>query len=172
MLVKTAELTGDALNWAVGLATGGKPQLNMVAHGRKWTGIWFTDDEYTRCPDYSTDRQKSAEISERCGISVIRVDDDYGTDSKGFTTSERIPVWCACFGQHSTTTSTEHQSHEEMFQIYASEVMYGPTPAIAAMRSYVVHELGLEVEVPDELIGDSSEAHALENADAAVKDSP
>lgn len=31
-------------------------------------------------------------------------------------------------------------------------IMYGPTPLIAAMRCYVASKLGIEVEIPEELI--------------------
>ena len=83
------------------------------------------------------------------GISVIRVDDNYEIDSEGFCTDVRIPVWCASKNQNGVTTSTEHQSHESMFQICESEVVYGSTPLIAAMRRFVASNQ--EVDVPDEL---------------------
>jgi hypothetical protein len=73
-------------------------------------------------------------------------------DAKGFTTNQRIPVWCATTGQHSWDETTEHQQHAPMYQIYTSDVVYGPTPLIAAMRCYVASKLRRgEIDVPDEL---------------------
>jgi hypothetical protein len=54
-------------------------------------------------------------------------------------------------GQHGPQESTEHQHHDAMYQIYVSEVVYGPTPLVAAMRCYVASRLGAEVEIPDQL---------------------
>lgn len=38
---------------------------------------------------------------------------------------------------------------------YLNPKQYGPTPLIAAMRCYVASKLGVEVEIPDELKGES-----------------
>jgi hypothetical protein len=58
----------------------------------------------------STNQAQGHPIIEREGITVIRCDDDYGKDEKGYTTLERIPVWAATNGQFGTTCTTEHQS--------------------------------------------------------------
>ncbi len=102
--------------------------------------------------EFVTDPAQAWPIIDREGISTIRADDDYGVDEHGFCNNVRIPVWCATKGQHGTTTSTEHQHHEEMFQICVSEVVYGPNPLIAAMRCWITSRMGDEVEIPDELV--------------------
>lgn len=146
MKVKTAELVRQALDWAVtkcettarGIHVGYlEPDTFLNSH----TGLDF---------HYSTEWNRGGPIIEREGITVIRCDDDYGRDAKGFCNNVRIPVWAATTGQHSVQTSTDHQSHEAMYQVEESEVTYGPTPLIAAMRCFVASKFGDELEIPDE----------------------
>lgn len=159
MKIKTKDLIGAALDWAVAKSLGWVEYANdSIEKG----SLWHTDPYQApfgprilkRDWKPSNARDQGFEIVEREGISVIRCDDDYGKDAQGFCNNVRIPVWAADHGQLSVTTSTEHQSHEPMFQISERDVLYGPTPLIAAMRCYVASKLGEEVDVPDELRGD------------------
>ncbi len=156
MKIKTTELTGAALDWAVATA------LN-AAHAEEHRAVkvmhrWVQrENEVGSVPRYhwfspSTDPADSWPIIDREGISIVRCDDDYGEDAEGFTTSERIPVWGACIGYHSDTTSTEHTGHEAMYQLPSVDMLYGPTALIAAMRCFVAWVFGDEIEVPDELL--------------------
>lgn len=107
---------------------------------------------YPDLPKYSTDRDLSGVLIESFGISTVRCDDDWGEDDQGYCNHERIPVWCAVMGQHSICTSTEHQSHDAMYQIDASEALYGNTPSIAAMRCLVAAKLGKAIQLPQVLV--------------------
>lgn len=154
---ETSSLAGPALDWVIATLEGWKQETVPLAQ------IWMRRGLDTRNHPiskplydlrYSTDRDLGGELLERKGISIVRCDDDFGVDSEGYTTSERIPAWCASDGQHSIETSTEHQSHDPMFQIYTSEVTYGPTPLIAGLRCIVKAELGGKVQVPAKLFAE------------------
>lgn len=164
MKVKTNTLTGLGLGYAVALAEGYQFGPPSVVHdawgfnvtwpdGTKSATIAYVREprRWSNLPDFVASPDGD-DIIDREGISVIRCDDDHGTDSEGFTTSERIPVWAATLGQFGYTESTEHQHHDAMYQIYVDGVMYGPTRRIAAMRAWVEHKLGEAVEIPDELL--------------------
>lgn len=112
------------------------------------------DDWNQRWPFYST-TNAGDQLIDLYGINVIRCDDDYAVDAKGFTTNVRVPVWAAEVGQQSYTTSTEHQQHDAMYQLYESSMQYGGTRRIAAMRALLVWNMGKrevsEVDIPEEL---------------------
>lgn len=133
MKIKTSELTGAALNWAVAKCEG-NPNGVMGA--------------FVNCPsvsaDYapSTDWAQGGPIIEREGINLIRC---FGDPCGPL-------AWGAEIGYQSAETSTEHQRHDPMFQFFLDEQVYGPTPLIAGMRCYVASKLGDEIEVPDELM--------------------
>lgn len=128
MKIKTSELSGAALDWAVSVAgeyeaNGHRPRLGWstrtdvprywcVRHQVKDVG-WFADYEF--CP--SRDWSQGGPIIGRGGIS-----------------------W------HCGNKTSWHA------YAYGSPTNYnGPTPLIAAMRCYVASRLGDEVEVPEEL---------------------
>lgn len=102
------------------------------------------------CP--STNWSHGGPIIQRVNITIIRADDDYGIDDKGFTTNERIPQWfaqCDRWTGHSLTTSYEGENMEPTFMIGAEGGYFGTTPLQAAMRAYVALQLGSRVEVPE-----------------------
>lgn len=69
--VKTGELIGPALDWAVAKAQGRTPTLNMNSHGRVWHGWWLaTGGEYERMPNYSNDWAQAGPILERERIAI------------------------------------------------------------------------------------------------------
>lgn len=128
MKVKTSDLTGDALDWAVGTAEGLKLRVSEAcAPGNKvfeeYRGLisWYN-------PSRSWSR--AGEILEREKIGVMFLTGwANGADCFG-------PFWRA-------------------FQGLAGDpdgCMDGPDPLIAICRCYVAIKLGDEVEVPDELV--------------------
>lgn len=150
MQIKVIELSGAQLNWA-------------VAHVQELTtstlDLLYDIKSFA---DYhaSTDWSVGGPILDEAGISILRCDDDYGVDDQGYCNNVRIPVWCATNGQHSTTSSTEHQQHDEMFQIYGHDVVYGKTALEAAMRCFVLIKLSKSqwnlylntvIDVPDDI---------------------
>lgn len=132
MKIKTSELTGPALNWAV----------RKTLHPG-------SSNEYVEARDnYSTCWNKGGPIIEREGISVLRVN----PVQRNWHTHFEVPdEWAAELGACSAAVSTNHEQHDPMFQFDVGSLIYGPTPLIAAMRCYVASRLGDEVNVPNEL---------------------
>lgn len=122
MLVKTNELTGAALDWAV--AKCEHPELiwgktiGLSAHARGLIVIpQFKEPKCWWCP--STNWAQGGPIIEREGMTIAL--DAFGWEARHY--DEESEPW----------------------------VMTGPTPIIAAMRCYVASKLGDEVEIPEEL---------------------
>ncbi len=128
MKIKTSELTGAALDWAVAKCEGVKgahiykglqwpvpPHPDYVAVGLDMCG---NQDVLA----YSTNWAQGGPIIEREFISI----------------DQKERSICACI---------DAPDGHELNDIWAN----GPTPLVAAMRCYVASKLGDEVEVPDEL---------------------
>lgn len=147
--MKLSELAGNALDWVVAKCEGwdewdwdnGEFPAFTKRHG-VYSFMLLERFRPSSCWAIA------GPIIEREGITIIRCDDAHAKGPEGFTTTERVPVWCATTGQHSPQESTEHQQHDAMYQIDEDEVMHGPTPLIAAMRCYVASKLGRVVDVP------------------------
>ncbi len=125
MKIKTNELTGIALDWAVAKCeedaaysielrekghAGRRPFMRDVSPSSAGGGWW---------PQHSTDWAQGGPIIER----------------------ERIVL--GYLNGLSCATTFEDDKHQCM--------EFGPTPLIAAMRCYVASKLGAEVDVPNEL---------------------
>ncbi|NDF50773.1 MAG: DUF2591 domain-containing protein [Betaproteobacteria bacterium] len=119
--MKTAELTGPALDWAVAKCEG-YTGLHKIAGRRPHEpqlGIWPPRKEYGAMDlwelGYSTDWAQGGPIIER----------------------ERISI--------------EWTGENWMGYVFHDQECFGPTPLVAAMRCYVASKLGDEVEIPAEL---------------------
>lgn len=123
--MKTSELSGAALDWAVAKCEG-----NEIIFDPKWgteSGSW---------EKYSTDWSQGGPIIERQALSVYPFFCD-GTKAG----------WSACDPHHL-------QYDENGEYIDGSDFAQdGPTPLVAAMRCYVASKLGEEVEIPEGLKG-------------------
>jgi hypothetical protein len=121
--MKTSELTGAALDWAVAKCEGWKSvyvnDVHMLKHYHPEAAN--TPHCYIEDFGYSTDWQQGGPIIERERIQ-LRID-EHGNDF--------AVQWIEGIG-------------------YGPRVD-GPTPLIAAMRCYVASKLGDRVEMPDEL---------------------
>ena len=130
MKVKTSELTGTALDWAVAKTEG--MHVNIARGG--W--VVFDSDAFAEFRnDYNDDKLQSFRPStnwaqggpiiekEKISLEHLHGAGDAGED-----------VWVA--------TRTEGPSFSEE---------QGPTALVAAMRCYVASQLGDEVDVPEEL---------------------
>ena len=127
MKIKTADLIGPALDWAVAVVEG-------LTEENSWTAIEiFKAARAGGFYWYSTDWNAAGPLIERDCIGLER---------------HRLGgpwEWAAC-DWHSVVV----QGHTCLER---SEYSYGPTPLIAAMRCVVAAaNLGDEVEVPDELV--------------------
>lgn len=140
MKIKTSDLTGAALDWAVAKCE----EVEMRADPMGFCdGSWWTVS-HARFPDtphkqigraYSPSKNWSqgGPIIER---DLIAIEPDW--NNAGYTSETGYWSWSAyVLGQTNVDDNFESQ---------------GPTPLVAAMRCYVASKLGAEVEVPEELI--------------------
>ncbi len=119
MKIKTKDLIGAALEWAVATALGRGPKYSHGGFGTVFKGWWLTKGgEYREMPFYSTDWKHGGAIIEQEGIQ-LHVD-------------ELRTKWLGSCWKY-------------------SGCQYGPTPLVAAMRCFVAHKLGDEIEIPEEL---------------------
>lgn len=154
MKMKTSDLTDAALDWAVAKCEGETYEDYRVKDGElhaKFCGAWLS---HAYSP--STNGVQGGQIIERENISVIRVDDDYELDSRGFCTRIRIPVWAAVHDEYHSACEQYGRYGDYFGRSYEvdSAAVLGPTPLIAAMRAYVASKLGDEIDVPSDLIGE------------------
>lgn len=123
MKIKTSELTGAALDWAVAKCEGftdyNHATETMMPPRKEYGRVNL--DEYS----YSTDWARGGPIIER----------------------ERMDIKCWDFHSMPWKASMWWDDENTAAEIQA----FGPTPLIAAMRCYVASKLGDEVEIPEEL---------------------
>ena len=136
--MKTSELTGAALDWAVAKAEGwlepkfGEQKPRVVVDTEFWVDrpavCWNPRPQVYYDPEYhpSTDWAQGGPIIERESIT-LNYDNLDGTGP--------------CKAYYLSTLFEEEEGWHQ----------YGPTPLIAAMRCYVASKLGDEVEIPEEL---------------------
>jgi hypothetical protein len=120
--MKTSELTGAALDWAV--AKCEQAAGINVREGYGGSLLVVDANDFGAPAAYSTNWAQGGPIIEREGIGL----DQYAD----------YPRWQAF------TPAPEQPSGQA--------VCNGPTPLIAAMRCYVASKLGDDVDVPDELL--------------------
>lgn len=127
--MKTSDLTGPTLAWAVAKAlnhpAGRLPPL-VARHGDElWYHISPAGHEVYRPQEW----EEGGPLLESEGISVVRLNDLYFP--KG----------------------NEHGRHWEEYYRAMTQVVtqYGPTMLIAAMRCLVASRLGLDITIPKEL---------------------
>ena len=145
MKIKTADLIGPALDWAVAKCEG----TPLIYAGRKWPTDGAVTVEYapwrvcevvdgsgpyvaSLCrAQYSpsTDWLQGGPIIERDGISV----ETWNEDIPGIEWAASREITVNQCGDSDRLSS------------------FGPTPLIAAMRCFVASKLGDEVEIPEEL---------------------
>jgi len=119
--MKTSELTGAALDWAVAKCEGG-------------TGLWYDSVATYWITIDGKDRALSKGWAQSYQPST-----DWG-DGGPIIEREKIgvnPEYLPCSGWVSDTKTISEKTHQ-----------HGPTPLVAAMRCYVASVLGDEVEIP------------------------
>ena len=126
MKVKTADLIGPALDWAVAVVEGLTEEnawttVEIFKAIRAGGGYW-----------YSTNWAQGGPIIEREGIEI---------NVRNWSPS---PI-CRLPGKYEWSARLCFVRQTECKQ-------FGPTPLIAAMRCVVAANLGDEVDVPDELV--------------------
>ena len=133
MKIKTADLIGPALDWAVGTALELPVEICQIfqygrPNGNHYISIGETDKDGAEVTfEPSEEWSQGGPIIEQEGISLLYL---YVTDD---------PFrWAAT--QKPTIKNVKPGS------------MYGPTLLIAAMRCFVASKLGDEIEIPEELL--------------------
>jgi hypothetical protein len=121
--MKTTNLIGPALDWAVATCEGVRLSGASLAFQVKTQGTVSTGNApYSPSPDWAL----GGPIIEREEIELLIV----------------AGSWCAQF-------SRARLKHDGSAKAYHRH--YGPTPLVAAMRCYVASKLGDEIEIPKEL---------------------
>lgn len=142
--MKTSELTGAALDWAVAKCEGEdySPVPTFSGFGLKYPAT-----------NYSTNWAQGGRIIERERISIIRLEDDSATYENGDYCG-RTPAYGAVIDEYfgeDQLRSSYGEAWGEIVYIGYELVTKGQTPLIAAMRCYVASKLGDDVEIPEEL---------------------
>lgn len=125
MKIKTSELIGPALDWAVAKCEGRDMYFDQDGEGP-----WFLDSDIH--PDgFYTDYG----CWEVCGPIIER---------------ECIAIYAS--GACSVLPKNPDYWVAEILDTSEILTQYGPTPLIAAMRCYIASKLGDIVDVPDEIL--------------------
>lgn len=146
--MKTSELTGAALDWAVAKCEqpvySDKALIQALAAGSNGIGIEW--DAFSP----STDWAQGGPIIERENISVIRLDDESIPDAKGFWQGKYVPQWGAVIGDRHSAEEQHGSQGDYWGRSYHvdEDAVCGETPLTAAMRCYVASKLGNNVELP------------------------
>ena len=132
MKIKTADLIGPALDWAV--AKCESVEVEYINDGI--TRCLLRVSPFTGLYRPTVDWSQGGPIIERKGINLSV---DYQDDA---LSNDMVPIgWKGNLWNNSVPGTAG-------FLQWA----YGPTPLIAAMRCYVASRLGDEVDVPEELL--------------------
>jgi len=131
--MKTSELTGAALDWAVAKCDGPNSMASC-----------YYDEDVPLCLEEgpeslwepSNNWAQGGPIIERESIFVLR-------EQSGFKGRR---LWAATSGANKAVGL-----NEDSIKLYRDDFYFGPTPLIAAMRCYVASKLGDTVEIPGEL---------------------
>ena len=120
--MKTSELTGVALDWAVAKCAGHLPD-------------GYSFDPYVHC--YSTSWAKGGPIiaREKIALRPTFTEGGYRTSKSSDAVHAKIEL----------PNGAKVYDHEK------SVWEYGPTPLVAAMRCYVASKLGDNIDIPEEL---------------------
>ena len=127
--IKTAELTGAALDWAVAKCEGNRVAKHSTGRMYLVDTPWADKSRIKWIAEYSPSRHWSqgGPIIEREKLSV-------GTRYTNDQIYHDVDV--LCWARNAI----------------GGFLKYGPTPLIAAMRCYVASKMGDVVEIPEELI--------------------
>lgn len=131
--MKTNELTGHALNWAVAMAEGDKVYRPRLGRPSNW-------DKEAYLADGSDDRWVVRVENPTLAYFVDWTYNPSGDWMQGgpIIERERINLW--------------NEGYEWEASLYGEHIVWGETPLVAAMRCYVASKLGDEVEIPAELL--------------------
>lgn len=136
MKIKTSELSGDALDWAVAKADERRVEYDyQYTDDKKLDGWWqLGPNHWQPLNKYSTDWSKGGPIIRRERISIMApVVRRIGKEKQALP----VDYWRAMIRADENEPATHGK---------------GATELIAAMRCYVASKLGDTVDIPDDLI--------------------
>ena len=119
--MKTSELTGPALDWAIAKCEGYEFHYDVVINGNV-PDLWLEHRDTQKWVALA--RYKPSTFWSQGGPIIER--EEIGA-------AKLLGVWTAAYN------GLKYKEY------------YGPTPLIAAMRAFVASRLGDEVEIPEEL---------------------
>lgn len=135
MKIKTRDLSGVALDWAVATCEGFPIRHDPMNFGRAFAegGFWIWDDSGPISKrDYRLiGRQYCPSTNWAIGGPIIE--------------REKLSVELKQHGYWMASCQYNYADEKEFLTL-------GDTPLIAAMRCYVASKLGYEVEIPDALV--------------------
>ena len=126
MKIKTSELIGPALNWAVVKASGQNADY--------WLEKYASGDRRCMCESPSIDWSQGGPIIEREGINTFKYNKLDASEHDKWGAHKVVP-----------------RKAMDGVEYSAALCLDGPTPLIVVMRVYVASKLGDEVEIPEEL---------------------
>jgi len=143
--MKTSDLTGAALDWAVAKCEGMADDMLNDFDEYGWA--------YGDSRRYSTNWAQGGPIIEREGISVIQLESESIPDAQGFWQGKYQAQWGAVIGERHSLEENHGSQGDYWGRSYHvdREAVIGPTPLIAAMRCYVASKLGDNIDIPKEL---------------------
>jgi hypothetical protein len=153
MKIKVSELSGAALDWAVAKCEGRGFVFGVTDYAEDGNA-YQRGTAQEAGPHYSTNWAHGGPIIEQEQISVIQLERESIPDAQGFWQGKYQAQWGAVIGE-SHNLEENYGSQGDYWGKYYNvdrEAVIGGGPLIAAMRCYVASKLGLEVDVPDELI--------------------
>lgn len=131
MQIKTCDLTGAALDWAVAKCEGVSVQIRMVGPVTKETPVVYRTAVGSNGRVYADSSYRPSQDWETGGPIIEREEID-------------LKVSVVAYRVHENEWEAGAVFQDLEFHYYT-----GPTPLIAAMRCYVASNLGDTVEVPD-----------------------
>ena len=148
--MKTSELTGAALDWAVAKCEGFDTRNDVC--------VWYIpfeadSDDVMHFVCMADDENHALEQCQdaypNCAVTSIEHIDEYTPSTywaQGGPIIERENIGLVCQQIDSTQRCAyRHTENGEVFYYYS------PTPLVAAMRCYVASKLGDTVEIPEEM---------------------
>jgi len=133
MKIKTSELTGPALDWAVAKCMGFQTARMVRGHG------YTPDTNLAKAKYYTSNDVQQGQLGTGFARSAFNPSTDW---AQGGPIIEREKIG---------TFWNQGREEWQSYPIKPQPSHYGPTPLIAAMRCYVASKLGDEVEIPEEL---------------------
>jgi hypothetical protein len=140
----TRNLIGPALDYAFSKASNPPGKCSWGWFELDAEGYLFDPLNEKRYSP-STDPAQAYEFLLQEGITTIcseKWDTDHGY----------LRVWAASIGPHAMDESFNHDQIDPTYLIGAADTVTGPTLLVAATRCWVVHKVGEEIDVPDELL--------------------